>query len=101
MNGYNYIDALKYARAQLASSKGLPLSMRLLNETHRLLMRGVRGDHKSPGEVRRSQNWIGGSRPDNAAFVPPPPEKLPELLKANGRSPTPRSLPQCRMAEER
>ena len=77
----NYVDALKYAREQLASAHGLPLSMRLLNETHRLLMRGVRGAGKAPGEVRRSQNWIGGSRPGNAAFVPPPPNRLPKALQ--------------------
>jgi Fic family protein len=59
----NYLDALAYARAQLADPKGLPLSMRLLSETHSRLMRGVRGAEKLPGEVRRSQNWIGGSRP--------------------------------------
>jgi Fic family protein len=76
----NYVDALKYARAQLASAKGLPLSIRLLNEMHKRLMRGVRGASKAPGQVRKTQNWIGGSRPGNAAFVPPPPERLPELL---------------------
>jgi len=76
----NYVEALKYARAQLGSAKGLPLSMRLLNETHKRLMRGVRGASKAPGQVRKTQNWIGGSRPGNAAFVPPPPGQLPELL---------------------
>ena len=78
----NYLDALAYARAQLTAPKGLPLSMRLLNETHRRLMRGVRGAEKLPGEVRRSQNWIGGSRPGNAAYVPPPPHALGEVLGA-------------------
>lgn len=76
----NHLDALKYARAQLANPKGLPLSMRLLHEAHRRLMRGVRGADKQPGEVRRSQNWIGGTRPGNAAFVPPPPEEVAGLL---------------------
>lgn len=76
----NYVDALRYARAQLASPKGLPLSMRLLSESHRRLMRGVRGASKQPGKIRTSQNWIGGSRPGNAAFVPPPPHRLPDLL---------------------
>lgn len=76
----NYVEALTYARAQLASAKGLPLSMRLLNEAHKRLMRGVRGASKAPGEVRKTQNWIGGSRPGNAAFVPPPPGQLPKLL---------------------
>ena len=76
----NHVDALAYARQQLADEKGLPLSMRLLNETHQLLMKGVRGADKQPGEVRRSQNWIGGSRPGNAVFVPPPQHLLPDLL---------------------
>ena len=76
----NHVDALAYARQQLADEKGLPLSLRLLNETHQLLMKGVRGADKQPGEVRRSQNWIGGSRPGNAVFVPPPHHLLPDLL---------------------
>jgi Fic family protein len=78
----SYLDALAYSRAQLADPKGLPLSMRLLSETHHRLMRGVRGAEKLPGEVRRSQNWIGGSRPGNAAYVPPPPHALGEVLGA-------------------
>ncbi len=78
----NYLDALAYARGQLASKRGLPLSLRLLNEAHKRLMRGVRGGSKQPGEIRRSQNWIGGSRPGNAAYVPPPSEKLPQLLSS-------------------
>jgi Fic family protein len=78
----NYLDALAYARAQLADPKGLPLSMRLLNETHSRLIRGVRGAEKLPGEVRRSQNWIGGSLPGNAAYVPPPPHVLGDVLGA-------------------
>jgi Fic family protein len=78
----NYLDALAYARAQLADEAGLPLSMRLLGEAHRRLMNGVRGANKQPGEVRRTQNWIGGSRPGNAVFAPPPPNFLPELLSA-------------------
>src|SRR5262249_36813888 len=76
----NYLDALGYSRSQLASKRGLPLSMRLLNDAHRRLMRGGRGSSKQPGELRRSQNWIGGSRPGNAVYVPPPPDKLPRLL---------------------
>ena len=78
----NYLDALAYARGQLVSKRGLPLSLRLLNEAHKRLMRGVRGGSKQPGEIRRSQNWIGGSRPGNAAYVPPPSEKLSQLLSA-------------------
>jgi len=76
----NYLDAIKFARGQIKSARGLPLSIRLLNEAHLRLMRGVRGANKQPGEIRRSQNWIGGTRPGNAVFVPPPPEKLTALL---------------------
>ncbi len=76
----NYLDALAFARQELARSDGLPLSMRLFSETHQRLMRGVRGATRQPGEVRRSQNWIGGSRPGNAVYVPPPPHLLAELL---------------------
>ncbi len=75
-----YVDALNFAWDQLGRADGLPLSMRLLSETHARLLSGARGAHKQPGEVRRSQNWIGGTRPGNAAFVPPPPHRLPELL---------------------
>jgi len=76
----NYVDALAYARAQLRRRKGLPLSMRLLNQTHARLMKGARGADKQPGKVRRTQNWIGGTRPGNAVFVPPPPNLLDGLL---------------------
>lgn len=76
----NYLEALRFARAELAADRGLPLSMRLLHEAHRRLMHGARGANKQPGEVRRSQNWIGGSRPGNAIFVPPPFHALPDLL---------------------
>ncbi len=76
----NYLEALNYARSELAKADGLPLSMRLLNEAHRRLMHGVRGASKQPGETRRSQNWIGGSRPGNAIYVPPPPQLLPALI---------------------
>ena len=76
----NYLEALRYARAELARADGLPLSMRLLNEAHGRLMRGVRGAGRQPGAVRRSQNWIGGSRPGNAVHVPPPAPRLPDLL---------------------
>lgn len=76
----NYLDALAYARKELARRGGLPISARLLNESHRRLMKGARGATKQPGEIRRSQNWIGGTRPGNAAFVPPPPEEVVGLL---------------------
>lgn len=78
----NYVRALAYAHNELGKPQGLPLSMRLLNEAHRLLMQGARGSDKQPGEVRKSQNWIGGTRPGNAVFVPPPPQTLPETLAA-------------------
>jgi Fic family protein len=76
----SYLDALAWARRELARPKGLPLSMRLVHGVHRRLMRGVRGASKQPGEVRRSQNWVGGTRPSNAAYVPPPPEEVARLL---------------------
>ena len=78
----NYLDALTLARKELASPKGLPISMRLLNKVHRRLMRGVRRAERAPGEIRRTQNWIGGSRPGNAAYVPPPPHALGDVLSA-------------------
>jgi len=75
-----YVSALNYAWEELARETGLPVSMRLLSETHRRLLGGARGFQKQPGDVRRSQNWIGGTRPGNANFVPPPPHRLGELL---------------------
>lgn len=77
-----YVDALTFAWDQLTREEGLPLSMRLLSATHRRLLSGARGAQKQPGEIRRSQNWIGGARPGNAVFVPPPPHRLAELLGA-------------------
>jgi Fic family protein len=76
----NYLEAMTYARKQLHSPKGLPISVRLLNEIHHRLIKGVRGAEKRPGEIRSSQNWIGGTRPGNAAYVPPPPHAVGELL---------------------
>lgn len=76
----NYLRAFQWAQAQLRSAQGLPLSVRLLSEAHRRLLDGARGVGKQPGELRRSQNWIGGTRPGNAAFVPPPAEQVPGLL---------------------
>lgn len=76
----NYLEAVTAARKHLRSTKGLPISVRLLNETHRRLMKGVRGAEKCPGAIRHSQNWIGGTRPGNAAYVPPPPHAVGDLL---------------------
>lgn len=76
----NYLRAFRSVQAQLRDPKGLPISVRLLCDAHRLLLDGTRGAGKQPGELRRSQNWIGGTRPGNALFVPPPPERVPELL---------------------
>lgn len=73
----NYIDALNTARASLDH---LPFSLRMLGQAHATLMTGVRGETKLPGEFRRSQNWIGGSNPGNARFVPPIHEHVPELM---------------------
>lgn len=78
----NYIAALEHTRAQIADPNGLPLSIRLLCEAHRILMTGVRGENKQPGKVRSSQNWIGGGHPGNAHFVPPPPDEVAGALGA-------------------
>lgn len=76
----NYVAAIDHAFEQIHSKRGVPISTRLLNDCHRILMQGARGGNKQPGELRRSQNWIGGSRPGNAVFVPPPPEQVENLL---------------------
>ena len=78
----NYVEALGFARAQMARPKGLPLSVRLLCEAHKRLLRGVRGAERQPGAIRTSPNWIGGTRPGNAQFVPPPHDAVPEALSA-------------------
>jgi len=78
----NYVRAANYAFDQLSSEKGLPVSSRLLDECHHRLMQGVRGKDKQPGEIRRSQVWVGGTRPGNAIFVPPPWGQVRDLLGA-------------------
>lgn len=76
----NYLRAFRWVQAQLRDPQGLPISVRLFCGAHRLLLDGARGAGKQPGELRRSQNWIGGTRPGNAVFVPPPPERVADLL---------------------
>ncbi len=73
----NYVDAMNTAIDELSS---LPLSVRLLKNTHAVLMQGVRGEHKEPGEFRVSQNWIGGTKLSNAVFIPPHHGDIAELM---------------------
>jgi len=77
----NYVAALDYGIDRLRT---LPLSLRLVRELHQHLMQGVRGERATPGEFRRSQNWIGphGSTPANAPYVPPPPQEMHAALQA-------------------
>ncbi len=74
----NYVAATEHGLLRLRS--GFPLSNRLLRETHQKLVAKGRGSEKSPGELRTSQNWIGGTRPGNAMFVPPPPGQVPDCM---------------------
>lgn len=99
----NYVVALDYGIERLQT---LPLSLRLVRELHQRLMHGVRGDRATPGEFRRSQNWIGphGSTPANAPYVPPPPQQMhaalaqwETFLHAQGELP---DLIQCALLHE-
>ena len=74
----NYVAALDHGLRLL--EEGLPLSLRLLREIHGVLLTRGRGSNQTPGEFRRSQNWIGGTRPGNAAFVPPPAELVLDCM---------------------
>jgi Fic family protein len=76
----NYLRAFRFVRDNLHSAQGLPISVRLLCNAHRFLLDGARGASKQPGQLRRSQNWIGGTRPGNAVFVPPPADQVADLL---------------------
>lgn len=73
----NYIHAINFAIDELNT---IPISNRLIKDTHKILLSGIRGEHKTPGEFRISQNWIGGNNPSNAIFVPPHSENLNTLL---------------------
>jgi Fic family protein len=73
----NYVSAMNYGLARL---ERMPLSLRLMREIHGHLLAAGRGSDKTPGEFRYSQNWIGGTRPGNANFVPPPPEEVMPCL---------------------
>lgn len=75
----NYVAAMNHGLKRL--SEGFPLCLRLIREMHEILLRHGRGSAKQPGMFRTSQNWIGGTRPGNAHFVPPPWEKIADLLK--------------------
>lgn len=90
----NYVAAMYHGLNRMRND-GFPLSLRLIREMHAILLRDGRGAAKEPGEFRRSQNWIGGSRPGNARFVPPPPEEVMTCMGAlekflhNDPEPTP------------
>src|SRR5271167_964152 len=74
----NYVAALNHGLKRLRG--GFPLSLRLIREIHEVLLAKGRGSHAQPGEFRRSQNWIGGTRPGNAVYIPPPPEYVMDCL---------------------
>ncbi len=74
----NYVSALNHGLSRI--EEGFPLSLRLLKEIHFILLSNGRGSTKAPGEFRNSQNWLGGTRPGNAVFVPPPPEHVLDCL---------------------
>ena len=73
----NYVEAMNYGIERI---KELPVCTRLIKEIHAILLKDVRGKHKNPGEYRTSQNWIGGTRPDNAVYVPPIPSEVGNCL---------------------
>ena len=75
----NYIAAMKHGLKRIQKDK-FPISARLIREIHKILLKGGRGKNKMPGEFRKSQNWIGGTRPGNAQFVPPPQKNVPDLI---------------------
>ena len=76
----NYVAAMNHGLERIRG--GFPLSLRLIREIHAVLLARGRGSRKQPGEFRHSQNWIGGTRPGNALFVPPPPDRVVDLMSA-------------------
>ncbi|AQV99443.1 cell filamentation protein Fic (plasmid) [Cupriavidus necator] len=76
----NYVDAMMYGLGVLRDPKGLPLCLRLIRDMHSRLLQKGRGEAKNPGEFRRSQNWLGGTRPGNAHYVPPPVNEMETCL---------------------
>lgn len=76
----SYVRALNHGIQSIRDEKGLPLSLRLLRDMHGILLKEGRGSEKTPGEFRRSQNWVGGTKPSNAKYVPPPRERLDDCL---------------------
>ena len=74
----SYVAALDHGLKRMQG--GFPLSLRLIREIHQVLLTNSRGQHKTPGEFRRSQNWLGGASPGNAHFVPPPPDQVGSLM---------------------
>ena len=74
----SYVAALNHGLKRMRG--GFPLALRLIREIHKVLLTNSRGQQKTPGEFRRSQNWIGGTRPGNARFVPPPPDQVTDLM---------------------
>jgi len=75
----NYVAAMNHGLRRLRED-GFPLSLRLIREVHEALLARGRGSDKTPGRFRRSQNWLGGTRPGNARFVPPPPDRVAECM---------------------
>ena len=74
----NYVAAMDHGLARIR--EGFPISLRLIREIHEILLSKRRGSKRQPGKFRRTQNWIGGSRPGNAVFVPPPPGQVLDLM---------------------
>ena len=76
----SYVAAMNHGIKRIQN--GFPLSVRLVREIHKILLNNSRGQNKTPGEIRRSQNWLGGTRPGNARFVPPPPDEVSGLMSS-------------------